>query len=267
VTALAQLKGSSMHFVVGAPTDDRDQTLARRWVDGIVAAAGSAPAVTASDAGSHGALGLRLLTGRVQLPTSTTTTALALDATALAVTRRVPGHTLVVMAPRLTDALVMRGLPSSSSRLTLSTTGLAKFELQQTWFVQPRAGVTLDPRSDEGGLWLLLWVLRLGVQSIYLCDLDPAASGASVGGLARALRDLTQTTVYWNDHPLRFEHTTAAVSESGKVVVPTRTITKAFIGPPGGPPVSGTPFVGTTDVPLEAKPGEFLPGAQHQETR
>lgn len=265
MTAFGPLKSSSMHFVIGAPTDDRDLALARQWVDGIVAAAGSSAAVAASGGGTHAALGMRLLPGRVQLPTSTTTTALALDATALAVTRQIPGHTLVVIAPRLSDAVVMRGLPGSASRLTLSSAGLAKFELQKGWFVQPRAGVTLDPRADEGGLWLLLWVLRLGVQSIYLCDLDPSASGASVGGLARALRDLTRATVFWNDHPLRFEHTTVAVSESNKVVVPTRTITKAFIGPAGGPAVSADPFVGTTAVPLEAKPGEFLPGAQHQE--
>lgn len=259
MSGIGPLKGSSVHFVIGSPVNDDRLELARGWAEGIVAAGGTG--VTSAAAVSHAALGLRLLPGRLRLPTSTTTTPTELTGAGRTATQRIPGHALVLIAPNLTDELVMRGLPASTSRLPLGATGVGKFELSRDWFVVPRAGATLDPRTDEGGLWLLLWVMRLSIQSIYLCTLDGTAK---VGGLAAALAKLTRATVYWNDHPVRFEVTTTPVSQAAKNGTLTRTLTKVVVGPIGSV-ATGRPFVGSADVNLEAKPGQFLPGAQHVE--
>lgn len=263
MSGIGPLKGSSVHFVIGSPINDEQLALARAWAESIVTAAGTG--VTSTAAVSHAALGLRLLPGRLRLPTSTTTTPATLDDKGRTATQRIPGHALVLIAPCLSDELVLRGLPAAASRLPLGTTGIGKFELSQDWFVMPKAGLTLDPRTDEGGLWLLLWVMRLGIQSIYLCTLDPTASKAKVGGLAKALAKLTRATVYWNDHPVRFESTDTPISEAAKNGLLTRALTRVVVGPAGGV-ASGPPFVGATDVDLKAAPGQFLPGAQHAES-
>jgi len=262
VSGVGLYGGSSVHFVVASPGNDRDPEMARAWIDGIVKAVNH-PAVSSSQAVSPCALGLELAAGRFPLPQpgGTTTPVLDLSDAGRVATQRIPGHTLVLVTPRAADAMILRGVVASTTSSQLTRARLTRFE---PWFlaVVPRAGVTLDPRADEAGLQVLLTVLRLGIQSIYLCGFE---SDGGLGGLAGELERLTRSTVYWNDDPVHFEFTTTPVTYPNNGIA-RRTLSRVYVRRTGTTTTvaDGTPFIGVGPVPLEAPLGNFLPGYQRK---
>lgn len=262
MTGVAPAGGSSVHFALGSPDNDRDLELARAWANSIVQAVGD-PSVAMSDALSASALALRLVPGRVQpvpTPGVPAPAPLVLTPKGIEATHRIPGHSLILVAPREPDTMFLRGISGIDTAARLGVKQLEPFVVANASVSQKPA----DPapsRSDLFALWLLLVVLNRGFQSIYLCGTE---SSGDLAQLAKRLHDLTRAHVYWNDDPVHFDFTTIPVTEKPPNGRLTRTLTRAFVGPSRSSVADGKPFVGTGKVPLQAKPGEFLPGAQHE---